>query len=57
MTRPATVRLSDLSRAMKVAKREGMTIRVEPSGAIVIVPIPDGAVQDEPVAIKRVVAI
>ncbi len=57
MTRPVPITQSMISRAMKVAKREGMTIRVEPSGAIVIVPIPDGAVQDEPVAIKRVVAL
>jgi len=41
---------------MKVAKREGMTIRVEPSGAIVIVPIPDGAGKDE-VVLKKVVAL
>lgn len=57
MTRPATVTQSLIARAMKVAKAQGMTVAIRPDGLIMIVPIPDSAVQDEPVAIKRVVAL
>jgi hypothetical protein len=36
---PAKFKVADLARAMKVAKAEGMTVRIEPDGSFVIVPI------------------
>lgn len=36
---PARFTQADLARAMKVARAEGMTVRIEPDGSFVIVPV------------------
>lgn len=36
--RPAVITQADVDRAMKVAEKRGMTVRILPDGSIIIVP-------------------
>lgn len=38
--RPATFTKADLARAMAVARENGMTVRVEPDGSMMLIPVP-----------------
>lgn len=51
--RPATFSKADLSRAMSVAKENGMTVEVAPDGTIRIVPV--AHLTPEPTLAARVV--
>ena len=38
--RPATFTKADLARAMAVAREHNMTVRVEPDGSLLLIPVP-----------------
>lgn len=38
--RPATFTKADLARAMAVARENGMTVKVEPDGSMLLIPVP-----------------
>lgn len=53
--RPAVITQADLTRAIKAARKVGMTVAIMPDGSLLIVPLPQGdiAPQTEPVAPAR----